>query len=182
MATLGTVLVSFTHELRQIRANIETISQRLADAIREVVSDEKLAAVDEISSPFRILERLRLQDQKVSRWVNFALTAVSPAKRRRRRIDLGEYLAGMQTYWSDFLTSRSIGLQTYVESGAELGVLAHEIDLDSVFYNLVNNSIEALVRPSAQTSREISIRVVSGEDGGVEIQYKDNGPAYRRSS
>lgn len=176
MATLGTVLVSFTHELRQIRANIETRSQRLSDAIQNVVSDEKLAAIDQMSSPFRILERLRLQDQKVSRWVNFALTAVSPAKRRRRRIDLGEYLAGMHTYWGDFLTSRSIQLQTYVESGAELGVLAHEIDLDSVFYNLINNSIEALVRPSAQTSREISIRVVSGEDGAVEIQYRDNGP------
>ncbi len=176
MATLGTVLVSFTHELRQIRANIETRSQRLSDAIQDVISDEKLAAVDEMSSPFRILERLRLQDQKVSRWVNFALTAVSPAKRRRRRIDLGEYLRGMNNYWGDFLTSRSIELKIYVESGAELEVLAHEIDLDSVFYNLINNSIEALVRPSTQTSREISIRVVSGEDGGVEIQYKDNGP------
>lgn len=176
MATLGTVLVSFTHELRQIRANIESRSQRLADAIQDVVSDEKLAAVDELSSPFRILERLRLQDQKVSRWVNFALTAVSPAKRRRRRIDLGEYLGGIHTYWDDFLTSRSIELKTYVESGAALAVLAHEIDLDSVFYNLVNNSIEALVRPSAQTSREISIKVVSGEDGEAEIQYKDNGP------
>lgn len=176
MATLGTVLVSFTHELRQVRANIETRSQRLSDAIQDVVSEEKLAAVDEMSSPFRILERLKLQDEKVSRWVNFALAAVSPAKRRRRRIKLGEYLAGMHRYWGDFLTSRSIEMQTYVEGGAELGVLAHEIDLDSVFYNLVNNSIEALVRPSAQTSREISIRVVPGEDGGVEIQYKDNGP------
>ncbi|MEP5768177.1 sensor histidine kinase [Nisaea sp.] len=176
MATLGTVLVSFTHELRQVRANIETRSQRLSDAIRDVVSDEKLAAVDEMNSPFRILERLRLQDQKVSRWVNFALAAVSPVKRRRRRIDLGEYLEGMNTYWGDLLTSRSIKLETYVESGAELKVLAHEIDLDSVFYNLVNNSIEALVRPSIQTSREISIKVVPSEDGGAEIQYKDNGP------
>lgn len=176
MATLGTVLVSFTHELRQIRSNIDTRSQRLSDAIMDVVSDEKLAAVDEMVSPFRILERLRQQDRKVSRWVNFALSAVSPAKRRRRRIDLGDYLGGINTYWGDFLTSRSIELKTYVESGAVLEVLAHEIDLDSVFYNLINNSIEALVRPSTQTSREISINMVAGEDGGVEIQYKDNGP------
>lgn len=176
MATLGTILVSVTHELRQIRSNIGTRSQRLSDAIHEVVSDEKLAAVDEISSPFRILERLRDQDQKVSRWVNFALSAVSPAKRRKRRIDLREYLGSIHTYWGDFLTSRSIELKTYVESGAELEVLAYEIDLDSVFYNLVNNSIEALVRPSTQASREISIKVVSGKDGGAEIQYKDNGP------
>ena len=176
MATLGTVLVSVTHELRQIRSNIETRSQRLSDAIHEVVSEEKLAAVDEISSPFRILERLREQDHKVSRWVNFALSAVSPAKRRKRRIDLREYLGSIHTYWGDFLTSRSIELKTYVEGGAVLEVLAHEIDLDSVFYNLINNSIEALVRPAAQASREISINAVSADDGGAEIQYKDNGP------
>ena len=177
MATLGTVLVSFTHELRQIRANIDSRSQRLADAIQGVISDEKLAEVGELSSPFRILDRLKKQDEKVSRWVNFALSAVSPAKRRRRRIDLGEYLNGVRSYWDDFLQSRTITLDTHAESGADLSVLAHEIDLDSIFYNLINNSVEALVKPSPLgRAREISIRITASNDDGINVDYRDSGP------
>lgn len=177
MATLGTVLVSFTHELRQIRANIDSRSQRLADAIQQVISDEKLARVDELSSPFRILDRLKKQDEKVSRWVNFALSAVSPSKRRRRRIDLSEYLDGVRVYWDDFLQSRSITFETYAEAGADLSILAHEIDLDSIFYNLINNSVEALVKPtSSSRPREISISITTANDDGIRVDYRDSGP------
>lgn len=177
MATLGTVLVSFTHELRQIRANIDARSQRLADAIQQVVSDEKMASVDELSSPFRILDRLKKQDEKITRWVNFALSAVSPSKRRRRRIDLGEYLQGVRIYWDDFLQSRSIAFTTYAEGGADLSILAHEIDLDSVFYNLINNSVEALVKPTSSSKpREISVNITAGADGAIVVDYSDNGP------
>lgn len=177
MATLGTVLVSFTHELRQIRTNIDSRSQRLSNAIQDVVSEEKLAKIDDLSSPFRILERLRKQDEKVSRWVNFALSAVSPAKRRRRQINLAVYLSGLRTYWDDFLQSRSIALNTYAEAGADLSVLAHEIDLDSIFYNLINNSVEALVKPSASgRAREISIVITAIGAKEIEIDYKDSGP------
>ncbi|WP_064837746.1 ATP-binding protein [Rhizobium phaseoli] len=177
MATLGTVLVSFTHELRQIRANIDARSQRLADAIQQVVSDEKLASVDELSSPFRILDRLKKQDEKVTRWVNFALSAVSPSKRRRRRIDLSEYLQGVRIYWDDFLQSRSIAFTTYAEAGADLSILAHEIDLDSIFYNLINNSVEALVKPtSSSRPREIAVNITAGADDGIVVDYRDSGP------
>jgi signal transduction histidine kinase len=176
MATLGTVLVSFTHELKQIKANIDSRSQRLSDAIEGVMDKAKLDAVSPPHSPFRMLERLRRQDEKVSRWVNFALSAVSPAKRRRRTIDLDVYLAGVAEYWEEFLESKSVALDIPRSGGGALLVLGHEIDLDSIFYNLINNSVEAFVKPSPAKERRISITLSSDEDGWIDILYADTGP------
>jgi len=176
MATLGTVLVSFTHELKQIRTNIDSRSQRLADAVRDVVDEGRLANIVEIQNPFRIIERLRRQDEKVSRWVTFALSAVSPAKRRRQVIDMGRYIEGLSTYWDDFLKSRQIVLCTHFNGDKNFSVLAHEIDLDSVFYNLINNSVEALVKPGLRKEREIRIDTSFSDPEWIEILYQDNGP------
>lgn len=176
MATLGTVLVSFTHELKQIKANIDSRSQRLFDAIEGVADKDRLATLAPAHNPFRMLDRIRRQDEKVSRWVNFALSAVSPAKRRRRVVDLADYLTGVKTYWGEFLGSKSITLDAGTRNGDGIQVLAHEIDLDSIFYNLINNSVEAFVKPSPPIDRMISIDVDAEDDGWLEVRYSDNGP------
>jgi sensor histidine kinase regulating citrate/malate metabolism len=119
---------------------------------------------------------MRRQDEKVSRWVDFALAAVSPAKRRRRVIDMHSYLEGLKEYWSEFLTTRNVRLHLEDRASGNLAVLAHEIDLDSIFSNLINNSVEAFLKPSGQMTRNITIRVTAAEPGWVEIEYQDNGP------
>jgi signal transduction histidine kinase len=176
MATLGTVLVSFTHELRQIKANVDYRSQRLEKAVRKVVDEKKLAELSEAQNPFRIIERLGNQDEKVHRWVNFALSAVSPAKRRKRRMHPLDYMNGLRKYWEDFLATKSTVLKIDVHKGVDQTLLAHEIDLDSIFYNLINNSVEALVKPSSSKEREISIAVTSDQPGWLTFSYSDNGP------
>lgn len=176
MATLGTVLVSFTHELKQIKANIDSRSKRLSDAIEAVVDKERLADLRTAHNPFRMLERLRKQDEKVSRWVNFALSAVSPSKRRKRPVDLGDYITGLAGYWDEFLNSKSVTLESNAKPASGIVILAHEIDLDSIFYNLINNSVEAFVKPSPPIDRQITITVDSDSDGWIDILYQDNGP------
>lgn len=176
MATLGTILVSFTHELKQIKADMEARGDRLTRAVESVVDPDRLAAVPEPARPFSVLDRMRRQDEKVSRWVDFALSAVSPAKRRRRAIVMHDYLVGIRGYWADFLAARSVTLNVGPAPAPSPAVLAHEIDLDSIFYNLINNSVEAFVRPSGQLSREISITISLVGTKWICIDYRDNGP------
>ena len=52
----------------------------------------------------------------------------------------------------------------------------HEIDLDSIFYNLINNSIEAFLKPSEPIDRRITMSAVAVGTHWVEIEYRDNGP------
>ncbi|MBD3831983.1 MAG: ATP-binding protein [Brevundimonas sp.] len=176
MATLGTILVSFTHELKQIKADMEARGDRLANSINAVTDPDRLAKVPELARPSSVLARMRRQDEKVSRWVDFALAAVSPAKRRRRVIDAQTYLEGLKGYWDEFLVARKIQLNVGETSSGTLGVLAHEIDLDSIFYNLINNSVEAFLKPSGHTAREITMRATAANPRWVDIEYEDNGP------
>lgn len=175
MATLGTVLVSFTHELKQIKANMHSRKQRMENALRRVVDEERLAAVPTPVNPYDILARWGREDEKVSRWVDFALSAVSPSKRRRRTILLSEYLADLADYWKEFLASKTAEIHIDVADRG-VSVLAHEIDLDSIFYNLIVNSVEAFTRPSDHTSRDIWLSVSAGADDMIVIRYRDTGP------
>ena len=176
MATLGIILVSFTHELKQIKADMEARGERLANAVQAVVDPVLLANLPVPARPASVLERMRRQDEKVSRWVDFALSAVSPAKRRRRVIDIQNYLEGLNDYWREFLNARQVSLHLGPPAEPSLALLAHEIDLDSIFYNLINNSVEAFVRPSEQKSRDITIQASAGGPGWIELTYEDNGP------
>jgi signal transduction histidine kinase len=176
MATLGTILVSFTHELKQIKADVETRRDRLASSVNAVVDLARLAKIPEPARPASLLDRMRRQDEKVSRWVDFALAAVSPAKRRRRVIDIHSYFAGLKDHWLEFLSARRVELHIAGTVDGSLPILAHEIDLDSIFYNLINNSIEAFLKPSGLTTRDISIKAGIFEDRWIEVEYQDNGP------
>lgn len=176
MATLGTILVSFTHELKQMKADMESRGDRLTKSLEAVVDPNRLAEVPVPARPASIVERMSRADKKVSRWVDFALAAVSPSKRRRRTIDIQEYLEGVEQYWNEFLTDVQVEMHVAERSSDNLLVLAHEIDLDSIFYNLINNSVEALLRPSSQTTREISMRTKIEGSQWVVVEYEDNGP------
>ena len=176
MATLGTILVSFTHELKQMKADMESRGDRLNKSLDAVVDLDRLAEMPVPARPASIVERMSRADKKVSRWVDFALAAVSPAKRRRRTIDMQAYLEGVEEYWNDFLIDLQVQLHIGKRTVENLPVLAHEIDLDSIFYNLINNSVEALLKPSGQEKREINIRASIAASKWVEIEYEDNGP------
>ncbi|NOT65671.1 MAG: GHKL domain-containing protein [Methylotenera sp.] len=176
MATLGTVLVSFTHELKQIKANMESRNQRMENALSRVIDTKKLESLPKQLNPFEIIKRWNREDEKISRWVDFALSAVSPTKRRRRIIDLREYFNSLSTHWDEFLKTKQIGLHIDFDSDEKIAILAHEIDLDSIFYNLIINSIEAFIKPSQATSRDIWLTISQVEKKQLQIDYKDNGP------
>ena len=181
MATLGTVLVSFTHELKQIKANMGSRQQRMENALDRVVEKAKVQALPAPVDPYNILKRWGREDEKVSRWVDFALASVSPVKRRRGPIAWQSYLANLKAYWKDFLADRSITLSVPTTIPGDPHVLAHEIDLDSIFYNLIINSFEAFSLPSQAEMRQISIEVGGISDDFVRLEYRDNGPGIPNS-
>lgn len=180
MATLGTVLVSFTHELKQIKANMGNRRVRMEDSLRRVIDKNLIENLPTQINPYNLIERWSREDEKVSRWVDFALSAVSPIKRRRRIIDINDYLSDLLKHWYEFLSSRQISLSVDCEQDISTKILAHEIDLDSVFYNLIINSVEVFVKPSDIKTRNIWIDVAKSSDDVIRINYKDNGPGLSK--
>ncbi|WOC26258.1 ATP-binding protein [Pseudoalteromonas sp. N1230-9] len=183
LATLGTVLVSFSHELKQIQAGMNNRTLRMAGALNKVVDEEKLGQVSQSLNPYNMLERWQREDSKVSHWVDFALSSVKAKKRRRRLIELNDYFDNLAGHWQNYLKDKKTELTVNKSVKDELSVMAHEIDLDSVFFNLIINSVEIFTNPKAPWigPRNITIEVKGVSQGYITLEYHDSGPGISKS-
>ncbi|WDE05429.1 sensor histidine kinase [Thalassomonas viridans] len=183
LATLGTVLVSFTHELKQIQAGMKNRSRRMEGALNKVVDESKLTEISDGLNPYNMLERWKREDKKVSYWVDFALTSVKSKKRRRRRIQVKEYFDELHAHWENYLDAKKTKLKVNCPDDLDIKILAHEIDLDSVFFNLIINSVEVLTNPKKPWvgERNINIEIDGSMREYLTIEYADSGPGLSQS-
>ena len=181
LATLGTVLVSFSHEMGQLQNTMGSRSRVLADILSSYISPDELIGVGGPFNPYTILEEWEEDDQRVKQWFTFALSSVKADKRRRKKVSLREHLERTEFIWKGFLEPRETTLLIEFEDEAtNPEILAFEIDLDSIFNNLILNSVEALLSPQHIGHREIVITVKIVESD-VQIEYRDNGPGLHPS-
>ena len=85
LATLGTVLVSFSHEMGQLQNTMGSRSSVLADILSSYISPDELIGVGGPFNPYTILEEWEEDDQRVKQWFTFALSSVKADKRRRKK-------------------------------------------------------------------------------------------------
>jgi signal transduction histidine kinase len=176
LATLGTVLVSFSHEMAQLQTAMSGRSKDLEDLLQEYISEASLSNIDEAFNPFVVLRDWAKDDKKVKQWFAFALASVRPERRRRRKIDFVEHLQALEALWMGFLVPKKIKVRLDIEPNIQVEMLAHEIDIDSIFNNLIVNSYEAFNKDMPAGERRILIEVKSGGPSEVIVQYQDNGP------
>lgn len=176
LATLGTVLVSFSHEMGQLQNTMGSRSSSLAGILTSYISPDDLVGVANPFNPYVILEEWEEDDNRVRQWFTFVLSSIRANRRRRRRRSMREYLEGAEKLWLGFLGPREIHLNVrFEDDDADYELLALDIDLDSIFNNLILNSVEAFLSPRHAGSRLITIRVGS-VDGALQIDYSDSGP------
>lgn len=182
LATLGTVLVSFTHELKQIQAGMKNRSKRMEGALNRVIDETKLLEISDGLNPYNMLDRWKREDQKVSYWVDFALTSVKSKKRRRRHINIKEYFDELKVHWEGYLDAKKTKLDIKCDD-IDAEILAHEIDLDSIFFNLIVNSVEVLTNPRKPWAGEriISLNVSNSYGKFITVEYADSGPGLSKS-
>ncbi len=176
LATLGTVLVSFSHEMGQLQNTMGSRSAELSDILSSYISPDDLAGLDIAFNPYQMLSDWADDDKKVKQWFRFALSSIKADKRRRKKIHLKDHLQKIKLNWSGFLEPRFIELKVDFKEDVNPVLLAFEIDLDSIFNNLILNSVEALVSPKHRGARKIEIEVSLLRDSEVFIRYTDNGP------
>ena len=181
LATLGTVLVSFSHELGQLQNTMGSRSSELANILTSYISPDDVAGVSPPFHPYTILEEWAEDDKRIGQWFTFALSSVDASRRRRKNVSLRDHLMRTSRMWNGFLRPREVALTIRFKNGdKDAMVLAFEIDLDSIFNNLILNSVEALLSPRHVGSREIDINVsVAGKL--IKVDYRDNGPGLHPS-
>lgn len=143
----------------------------------EKMAEGDYSEIRDSKNPFKQLERIKTQDIKLQNWLNFSLGATRKDKRKRKQLFLKPYFSNLKNDWKTVFDDRGIILdESDIE---ELYMRVFEIDIDSIFNNLLVNSIDAFIISKENRERKITIKVYSNTKE-IILDYYDNGPGLSK--
>jgi len=173
LASSGIVLASFSHDLSKLNDLLGSRVEKLKSLISDRIHEADYGNVENRKNPFYQLETIKHQDLKLQNWLNFSLGAARKDKRKRRQLFLKKYFNDFSGDWSSVLENRGIdGDFTQID---DLDLRVFEIDIDSIFNNLLVNSIDAFRNSKVNRPRKIVITATSNSRE-IVLDYYDNGP------
>lgn len=176
LASSGIVLASFSHDLSKLNSRLESRFEKLKKLISEKIDEVDYQNVENRKNPFYLMQNMKEQDVKLKSWLAFSLGAARKDKRKRKQLFLRKYFSDFKIDWNSVLEDRGVVLN--INSIEDLDLRVFEIDFDSIFNNLLVNTIDAF-NSSGNHLRQISISVTSN-DKEIVIIYSDNGPGISK--
>jgi hypothetical protein len=173
LASLGLVVSSFAHELKEIKDNAIEVKQ-LEGIFKSIVPKEKKKS-DEYNDGIDIIELLDENSDKIIHWVDYALTAIKKDKRTRGKFEFSGFFKSLKTSWIKIFKKKDITLNI-IDRTKKLpyDFRAFEMDMSTIFTNLINNSIDSFNNLVEIQERIIDIDL-SLNNEYIEIIYSDNG-------
>ncbi|WP_418501785.1 sensor histidine kinase [Flagellimonas sp.] len=184
LASVGLIISSFAHEVRSLRARLIPRTKFLVDELRNHLNEEELAKnIDKDDNPFYMIDLMREEDIKLKHWLDYSLSTLKIDKRERKNLDFSQYFEHFKANWSKALEQRNISLELHKPDDNEYIIRAFEVNMDSIFNNLLSNSINAHYGYNQEQKKvEISwqkkgndIEILFSDNGkGLDKKYKDN--------
>ncbi|EKL5341304.1 TPA: ATP-binding protein [Salmonella enterica] len=176
LASSGIVLASFSHDLSKLNSRLESRLEKLKKLISERINENDYKDMENRKNPFYLMQNMREQDVKLKSWLAFSLGAARKDKRKRKQLFLKKYFSDFKVDWSSVLNDRGVELD--ISNIEDLDMRVFEIDFDSIFNNLLVNTIDAF-NSSGNDQRFITI-AVSSTPKEIIIDYSDNGPGLSK--
>ncbi|XOK60288.1 ATP-binding protein [Paenibacillus elgii] len=176
MASTGLTLTSFAHDLSNLSANIIQRHSNIKKMMAKLIDESMLNGLKPYQNPFILIDDMAIEDERLKNWLEFSLNTIKIDKRTRKKIDLYKYFETFERSWSPVVTFQSASLN--VPRGIndkKCYFRAFEIDFDSIFNNLISNSLTAFRREDAGNERRITIEL-SQVNQEIIINYFDSGP------
>lgn len=173
LASLGLIVSSFAHELKEVRNNSTQI--RNFEKIFKTIVSDKLKKSIEYEDGLDIIDLLTSDNEKIRHWVDYSLTAIKKDKRKRGEFIFSTYLSSLETTWEQIFNSKEIELHIEDSTiGVDYDFRAFEMDMLTIFTNLINNSLDSFENliELKEKSIIISCKLVNES---IEIIYSDNG-------
>lgn len=172
LASSGLMLASFAHDLSKLNDSMDYRYDKIKSLLYVKVSETDFPNERRLN-PFILLDQAKQNDIKMQSWLNFSTDIIKKDKRRRKTVLFVPYFDKLEETWSGIFSERDI---RFIHSRVEnASIRAFEIDFDSIFYNLLSNSIEAFIRSKDDCEREIEVTLRT-TDTSIICTYKDNGP------
>ena len=175
MASSGIVIASFTHELSNLNDVLGFRITELEDLLEPHVPRESLRDEEDFMNPYTLMDDIKEQDLKMLSWLKFSLGAARKDKRHIKNISFFNYFRKLHDTWAAALRHRQISFTTNLTESNDAEMKVFELDLDSIFNNLIVNSIDAFLRHTEIVERRIAINFESFGDN-ITFNYSDNGP------
>jgi|SRR5690554_5520610 len=174
LASVGLIISSFAHEVRSLRARLIPRTQHLINELENHLDEKELSKnIDKDDNPFYMINLMREDDVKLKHWLDYSLSTLKIDKRGRRNLDFTKYFENFKANWSKALEQRSIYLELKQLDDNDHKIRAYEVDMDSIFNNLLSNSINAHYGHNTE-QKKIEISWVRNDDD-IEIIFSDNG-------
>lgn len=176
LASSGIVLASFSHDLSKLNSRLESRIEKLKKLIAVRIDENEYLEIENRKNPFHLMQAIKDQDTKLKTWLAFSLGAARKDKRKRKQLFLKKYFSDFKIDWKSVLEDRGVELD--ISDIEDLDMRVFEIDFDSIFNNLLVNTIDAF-NSSGKDERKITISVTS-TNNEIIINYSDNGPGLSK--
>ena len=175
MASSGIVVASFAHELGSLKDILNGRVDNLRKILLKDLPSSKFDDAEDFLNPYILLEDMKKQDNKLQNWLNFSLSAARKDKRKRKKININSYLNTFKNSWNSILSNRQICFNIEISGGIDaIDMRVFEIDLDSIFNNLIVNSIDSFMLQKNNSNRIIKI-IQTDNEKEIIFDYFDNG-------
>jgi signal transduction histidine kinase len=172
LASLGLIMSSLAHELKEVRNNATEIKSLEEIYKRLALQNEQ--TLESFNDGIDILDLLKTNAEKIKHWINYSLTAIKKDKRKRGKLNFSDYFTSLKKLWRKIFKSKDIKFQI-IDNTLEddYAFRAFEMDMDTIFTNLINNSIDAFNNVNEVRDRLITI-ILDVTQNDIVITYSDN--------
>lgn len=174
LASVGLIISSFAHELKGLRSRLIPRTDFLTKELSKYISKESLKIINIEDNPFYMIQLIKDEDLKLKHWLDYSLSTLKRDKRTRTDINIGEYFERFENTWKRALVQREVTLILKGSKDAKNIIRAFEVDLDTVFNNILSNTLSAFKEKKGNYKREVTIDWTSSGEL-IEITFTDNG-------
>jgi len=171
LASVGLIISSFAHEVKSLRSRLIPRTTFLLRELKNYLEEKRFDDVDKDDNPFYMIKLIQEEDTKLKHWLDYSLNTLKRDKRQRNSLYFHDYFERFKSTWSKALEQRSCSLKLDGEIDTSYQFRAFEVDMDSIFNNLLSNSLNAL---KGVKNKRISISWAK-KDEEIIIYFSDSG-------
>ncbi|APU11538.1 hypothetical protein A5M85_14960 [Cellulophaga lytica] len=181
LASTGILFTSFAHELAAIRNDLDSQIPFLRKYINKLNID--FSSYKQYENPLYWAGQIESTDEIIKQWYDFVLNKINRKKLFSKEQSLITYLNSLTSSWKKLIEGNQIEI-ILTHSVDEENFKFSEIEFNSIFDNLIVNSVDAFSRFGFNGDKKIEINITDNDDKYI-VEYKDSGPglinAYKDS-
>jgi signal transduction histidine kinase len=172
-ASVGLIISSFAHEVKSLRSRLIPRTTFLVKELKKYLNEEDLKKLENDDNPLYMIKLIQEEDTKLKHWLDYSLNTLKRDKRERRDLNFNDYFETFKSTWNKAIEQRNAKIVLKGNKNSINKIRAFEVDMDSIFNNLLSNSLNAL-KGSKSSSKTIEIEW-KAIDNNIEIIFSDNG-------